>query len=90
MQFNSKEPAGDGLHVAAVPAAVPAEALAPLCQALQLGYVRGVRQALAQLEQAHPAQAVLWTQWRGLVQQFDMDGLARAVAQQQATDVGLP
>ncbi|EXU80841.1 ATPase [Comamonas aquatica DA1877] len=88
MQINSKEPAGDGLHVAAAPAAVPAEDLAPLCQALQLGYVRGVRQALAQLEQAHPAQAALWTQWRGLVQQFDMDGLARAVAQQQAAGVG--
>ena len=52
--------------------------------------MRGVRQALAQLEQDHPAQAALWTQWRGLVQQFDMDGLARAVAQQQATGVGLP
>ena len=86
MQFNSKKPGGDGPPGAAV----PAEALAPLCQALQLGYVRGVRQALAQLEQDHPAQAALWTQWRGLVQQFDMDGLARAVAQQQAMGVGLP
>lgn len=86
MQFNSEESGGNGPPVAAV----PAEALAPLCQALQLGYVRGVRQALAQLEQAYPAQAALWTQWRGLVQQFDMDGLARAVAQQQATDVGQP
>ena len=70
-------------------AALPAR-LAPLCQALQLGDVRGVRQALAQREQDHPAQAALWTQWRGLVQQFDMDGLARAGAQQQATGVGQP
>lgn len=62
-------------------AAVPAAALAPLYQALQLGYVRGVRQALDGLEQHYPAQAAVWQKLRHLAQQFDMDGIARAMAQ---------
>jgi hypothetical protein len=41
--------------------------------------VRGVRQALEVLERLHPAYHAQWTQWRALAQQFDMDGLARAL-----------
>jgi len=61
---------------------VPPEALAPLHQALQLGYVRGARQALAALERDYPAQAVVWHTLRHLAQQFDMDGMTRVMQQQ--------
>ena len=62
-------------------AEVPHDALAPLCQALQLGYVRGVRQALDVLERDYPAQSALCRQLRQMAQQFDMDGMARTMAQ---------
>ena len=55
----------------------------PLQQALALGYVRGVRQALQQLQQQHPAQAALWQQLGQCAQHMDMDGLARVLAQHQ-------
>ena len=62
----------------------PRQALAvdwhELQQAMNLGYVRGVRQALQVLERLHPQHAALWAQLRDLAQQFDLDGMARLVA----------
>ncbi|MDT9001454.1 ATP-binding protein [Paucibacter sp. APW11] len=63
--------------------------LAALAKGLQLGYYRGVLQQLDALAQALPAEAALWTRWRGLAQgfQFDLIGqqLAERLAQQDLT-----
>jgi len=55
--------------------------LSALRQAVELGYVRGVRQALQALEVAHPQHAVLWAQLRGMAQQFDLEGMAQLLGQ---------
>ncbi|BBL25832.1 MULTISPECIES: hybrid sensor histidine kinase/response regulator [Comamonas] len=55
--------------------------LSALRQAVELGYVRGVRQALQALEAAHPQHAVLWAQLRGMAQQFDLEGMAQLLGQ---------
>ena len=63
------------------PGCIPEVDWEGLRQAMALGYVRGVRQALQQLEAAHPQHAPLWQQLRSLAQQFDWDAMARVVAQ---------
>jgi CheY-like chemotaxis protein len=55
--------------------------LSALRQAVELGYVRGVHQALQALDAAHPQHAVLWAQLRGMAQQFDLEGMAQLLVQ---------
>ena len=52
-----------------------------LQRALQLGYPRGIQQALAALEAAAPQQAEVWSLLRSLAQNYDFDAMQRVLAQ---------
>ncbi|MDA8521920.1 hybrid sensor histidine kinase/response regulator [Acidovorax sp. NCPPB 4044] len=68
-------------HVPAPPAAAPVApdpaALAPLAQAVELGYYRGVMQQLAAIEAAQPGCAAWVEEARALARQFQFEALAR-------------
>jgi hypothetical protein len=58
----------------------PAKLLAPLQQAVQLGYYRGILNQLDAIDAALPACAAFTAAMRGLARQFQFEAMARELA----------
>ncbi|RYF08332.1 MAG: response regulator [Comamonadaceae bacterium] len=73
--------AEEGAKTAADPLVPPeAATLAPLAQAVSLGYYRGVLNELAAIEAAHPPSAAWVSEMRALARQFQFEALAARLA----------